>query len=161
MGLDTVGRCWLVWWGNNRGSIEDGLGWWVDIGAEGAIMRMIGLGLDLCGKLLFCRWWHMERGVHAKSGLGGARSTGSIGGLGVLALSSLLKCVEVGDADTSSRLAVHGTLDESSIGHVRSWCRALVPREARAVGISLALLTRRTCQAGQVRLFGYHCLGHG
>lgn len=123
-------------------------------------MRMFRLGIDLCRELFFRRRRHMECGVHAEGGLGSASSTRSISGLGMLSLSSLLERVEVRDTDASGRLAVHAALDESGLSHMSSWDRALVPREVRAAGISLSLLTWRACQAGEIGMLGDHCFSH-
>jgi hypothetical protein len=78
-------------------------------------------------------------------------------------LGSLLQSVEIGNVDTigAHTMALHGTVNKrGGIGrHVGSWCRTLIPRQVRATGFTLALLTRGGGQAHELRLLGKN-FGH-
>lgn len=144
-----------IWWcglmlgrGDRRGwRFHDAVnvGWW-HIWVVRGIVAMITISGCLGCKLLLRRRRNMESGIHSKSSLGGAGSTGGIRALRVVGLGRLLQGVEVGDAHAISigNLAVHGAVDEGgSVGrHVGGWRGTLIPGQIRAARLTLPLVTR-------------------
>lgn len=109
----------------------------------------------------------MQGWVHAEGGLGGAGSRSRVRSLAAL-LGGLLESVEVGNVDAiggGSLGGLNGALDISgsiawSHGHVGRGGTTLSTLGRGTAGLPLALLPRRTRNAGEVRLLSGHWLTH-
>jgi hypothetical protein len=140
-----------------------------DIWCAKVVAVLTRLSGDLGGKLLLGRRWDVKGRIHAQSSLGGTGSIGRVGGV-VALLSCLLESVEVRhiDAVGGGRLCgLDGAFDIGRRvmrrdGHVGRGRGALITLQARALGVTLALLARwRAREAGEVWMFCHDLLRHG